>query len=120
MNGTAQAPSTAQIHFHPAAVREPVAQPKRRGLLPKSVTSLPQYDLARRLGLREAELRQRAEDASDAAFTAYEECERLKKQLVSIAAVIGEASARYEAAREASVDATTALRTFKAKEARHA
>jgi hypothetical protein len=67
---------------------------------------------------RERELLQRADDATDAKLSAYEECERLKQQLVSIATKIGEASARYEAAYEASVDAATALREFKAQQRR--
>lgn len=112
----AQAHRATNIHFLPGAAAAPVAQAKRRGVLPQSVTSLLRFEIERSRELREAELLQRADDATDAKLSAYEECERLKRQLVSIATKIGEASARYEAAYEASVDATTALREFKAQQ----
>jgi len=60
-------------------------------------------------------LETRVRNARDVCLTAYEEGEKLKKQLVSIAVRIGEAAAKYEHAQGVWEDLNNQLRNLSAQ-----
>lgn len=117
MNGTAQAPSTARVFFLPTAGLAPVTRAKRRGRMPKVAPVVLSQRAAELQALR---LKDQLDDAHDACLSAYEEQERLKRELVAIATRIGEKAAEYERAQDVRQAVRDQIAALKRKEVCHA